>query len=86
MFRFAHDVSHRNSQVAEANYPALANFIKKQMEVHSYSYVFSLSQIRNLEPDITNPLKAAEILTTMLYPYGWKIYRDGVTLLIEAKG
>lgn len=86
MFRFANDVSHHNSQVAEANYPALANFIKKQMEVHSHSYVVSMTQIRTLHPDITNPLEAAEILSVMLYPYGWKIHRDGVTLRIKAKG
>lgn len=85
MFRFALDVSHKESQIKAAQYPALAEYIKKLMENHSYHYVISMTQVRMVQPEIENSMQAANALSIMLYPYGWHIKRDGVTIHINTK-
>lgn len=85
MFRFAKDVAHHESQNKVTQYPKLAEFIKNQMENHTHHYVFSMTQIHTLQPEIESPIQAANILSAMLYPYGWFIRRDGVTLYVYSK-
>lgn len=84
MFRFANDILFNASERTVNQYPELADFLKKQMQVHTFKYVFSMSQISRLQPDITSPLEAANAISIMLQPYGWVVSRDGVSISIKS--